>query len=304
MRARRLRHGVVRLGLHRVDEVRKLHRVLDEEHRDVVADQVPVALVGVELDREAAHVARRVGRAALAGHGREAHEDRRALSRLGEQRRPGVALQRLVALEEAVSAGAARVHDALGNALVVEVGDLLAKDEVLEQRRPAQAGLERVLVVGDRHALVGGEHAAARVDTHAVERAGCPGSDRGAASRSCRTHSIRSACCRSPRGPSARPPCPAGGSVARSPCSASLFSLYGIAAASASTASSFALSASADLPPGLRAGPLTVERALVLEDEVLRGDLRLAMGFLTGDRKAASCQASHSRSVDRHAVQL
>ena len=35
-------------------------------------------------------------------------------------------------------AGAARVHDALGDALVVEVGDLLAQDEVLEQRRAAR----------------------------------------------------------------------------------------------------------------------------------------------------------------------
>ena len=78
---RRLRHRVVRLGLHGVDEVGELHRVLDEEHRDVVADEVPVALVGVELHREAAHVARGVGRAALAGDGREAHEHRRAACR-------------------------------------------------------------------------------------------------------------------------------------------------------------------------------------------------------------------------------
>ena len=53
-------------GFTGMDQVRKLHRVLDEEHRDVVADEVPVALVGVELHGEAAHVARRVGRTALA----------------------------------------------------------------------------------------------------------------------------------------------------------------------------------------------------------------------------------------------
>ena len=57
-------------------EVGELDGVLDEEHRDVVADQVEVALVGVELDGEAAHVAGHVGRAARAGHRREAHEDR------------------------------------------------------------------------------------------------------------------------------------------------------------------------------------------------------------------------------------
>jgi hypothetical protein len=30
------------------------------------------------------------------------------------------------------------VHDALGNAFMVEVGDLLAQDEVFQQGRPAQ----------------------------------------------------------------------------------------------------------------------------------------------------------------------
>ena len=155
-----LRHREVRLGLGRVDQVGKLHRVLDEEDRDVVADQIPVALVGVELHREAAHVARGVGRAALAEHGREADEHRRLLAGLGEERGARVLVERLVALEVAVRRRAARVDDALGDPLVVEVGDLLAEDEVLEQRRPAQAGLERVLVVADRHALVGGQRAA------------------------------------------------------------------------------------------------------------------------------------------------
>ena len=62
------------------------------------------------------------------------------------------------------------MHDALGNALVIEVRDLLAQDEVLEQRRAAQPGLERVLVVGDRHALVGRQRAPAGIDAHAIER--------------------------------------------------------------------------------------------------------------------------------------
>ena len=70
----------VGLLLRRVDQVGELDRVLDEEHRDVVADEVPVALLRVELDREAAHVAREVGRALVAGDGREAHERRRLLA--------------------------------------------------------------------------------------------------------------------------------------------------------------------------------------------------------------------------------
>ena len=84
VRRRGLRHAVVRLGLDRMDEVGKLHRVLDEEHRHVVPYQVPVAFVGIEFHRETAHVARGVLRSAFAGHGREADEHRRALAFFGE----------------------------------------------------------------------------------------------------------------------------------------------------------------------------------------------------------------------------
>ena len=171
VRACRLRHLVMRLGLHGVDEVRELHRVLDEEHRDVVAHQVPVAFVGVELHGEAAHVAHGVGAAALAGHGGEAHEHRRALADGGEGRGACELGDVLGALEVAVRAGAASVDHALGNALVVEVRDLLAQDEVFEQRRPAQAQAQRVLVVGDRHALVGRDRAPAGIDAVLLQRA-------------------------------------------------------------------------------------------------------------------------------------
>jgi len=40
------------------------------------------------------------------------------------------------------------MNDALRNALVVEVGDLLAKVEVLQQRGPSIPDLERVVGVG------------------------------------------------------------------------------------------------------------------------------------------------------------
>jgi hypothetical protein len=51
------------------------------------------------------------------------------------------------------------MHNPLGDALVIEMRDLLAKDEVLEERRAAEAGLQRVLVVRDGDALIGREQA-------------------------------------------------------------------------------------------------------------------------------------------------
>ena len=159
VRGLRLRKAAVRLLLGRVDQVGELDRVLDEEDRDVVADEVPVALLGVELDREAAHVARQVGRALVAGDRREAHERLGLLARPLEEVGAGHVAERLVGLEEAVRAEAAGVHDPLGDALVVEVEDLLAEVEVLEQRRAARGRpAQRVLVVGDRHALLRRQH--------------------------------------------------------------------------------------------------------------------------------------------------
>jgi hypothetical protein len=60
VRGLRLRKAAVGFLLGGVDDVGKLDRVLDEKHRDVVADEVPVAFLGIELDREAAHVERQV----------------------------------------------------------------------------------------------------------------------------------------------------------------------------------------------------------------------------------------------------
>ena len=166
-----LRHRVVRLGLHRVHQIRELHRILDEEHRDVVADEIPVAFVRIELDGEAAHIARRVGGAAFAGDRREAHEYRRAFAGLRKDGRPRQLGERFVALEESVRTRAAGMHDALWNALMIEVRDLLAEDEILQERGPAQPGLQRILIVGDRHTLVGGQDSSAGIDSHAIERA-------------------------------------------------------------------------------------------------------------------------------------
>ena len=75
-----------------------------------------------------------------------------------------------VALEVAVRSRAAGVDDALGNPLVVEMRDLLAQDEVFEQRRPAQTGLEGVLVVTDRHSLIGGQRLLGGFDADPIER--------------------------------------------------------------------------------------------------------------------------------------
>ena len=60
VRRLRLRYFIMWLWFGGVDKVRELDGVLDEEDGNVVPDDVPVALLRVELHSEAADVADRV----------------------------------------------------------------------------------------------------------------------------------------------------------------------------------------------------------------------------------------------------
>ena len=124
-----------------MNQIRKLDRVLDEEHGDVVADEIEVPLFRVELHGEPTNVAGRIAGAGAAGDRREAREHRRLLLGVLQEGRPCQLAEGPIGLEVAVRARAARVDDPLGNSLVIEVGDLLAKDEVLEQDRTAHRRL-------------------------------------------------------------------------------------------------------------------------------------------------------------------
>ena len=153
MRRLGLRKAAIGLGLGRVDQVGKLDGVLDEEDRDVVADDVPVALFGIKLDGKAAHVARQVGRALVARHGREAHEGRGLFAGALEDIGRADLGQAVVKLEMAMCAVAARVDDPLGDALMIEMEDLLAHREIFQKGGTARSGAQRVLVVRDGDAL-------------------------------------------------------------------------------------------------------------------------------------------------------
>lgn len=59
---------IVWFRLASVDNIRELDCVLDEEDWDVVANNVPVALLGVELDGKATDVSHCVGAATASKH--------------------------------------------------------------------------------------------------------------------------------------------------------------------------------------------------------------------------------------------
>jgi hypothetical protein len=128
-----LRHFSVRLRLAGMNKIRKLHAVLDEKHRYVVSNDVPIAFFGVELDGEASDISNCVGRSSRAEDGTEAEEDGSLSGCVGEDSGRRVLLQALVHLKGSESSGATSVNDSLRDSLMVEAVDLLAGGVVLEE---------------------------------------------------------------------------------------------------------------------------------------------------------------------------
>ena len=151
----------VRVGvlLLRVDEVGNLIPSRMKEDRGVVADEIPVAVLGVVTSSRS-----RAGRAPRpARRARRATVEKRMnmsvrLPTFSKTRIfVHVGTSALVTSRYAVGAGAHRVDDAFGNPLAVEPRELLDQVLVLQQGRAAAAGGLRVLVVGDGGAALGRE---------------------------------------------------------------------------------------------------------------------------------------------------
>ena len=142
----------------------------DEEDGRVVAHQVPVPLLRVELDCEPPGVPGRVSRAALPAHRGEPHGQRGLLPHLAEY--PGLAVLGDVVrylfspvrmlgrpsvkyfyLEITKGSGPLGVDHSLGDSLPVEVSELLDKDVVLQEYWPPGAHSDAVQLVRHRGAV-------------------------------------------------------------------------------------------------------------------------------------------------------
>ncbi|MNE31343.1 hypothetical protein D3C80_1249070 [compost metagenome] len=158
MRRLRLRKGAIGLLLGGMNEIRKLDCVLNEEDGNVVADEVPISFLGVELHGRAAHIPREIGRALVAGHCREPHEGRGLFTGPLKQVSLGVGGKGVIGLEIAMRAVTAGMNHAFWNSLVIEMENLLAEMKIIHEKRPARTDPKGILVIRNRPALRGRQH--------------------------------------------------------------------------------------------------------------------------------------------------
>src|ERR1039457_2803820 len=108
MPGRRLRKAAIGFHLDGMDEVGEFDGVLDEENRDVIADQVPIALLGVKLDGKSAYVTRRIDRTRTACDSRYTSKHGCLLTYLSQYFGGGILFQRGGQLEEPMHARRSR----------------------------------------------------------------------------------------------------------------------------------------------------------------------------------------------------
>src|SRR5260370_4489239 len=127
-----------------------------EEEKDwsVVSDDVPIPVLGVELDCSPADIALRIRRPAFSSDGRKSSEHSRLLANLRKKRCLGVLCDVVRRRESSMRPPALAMHPTLRHDLATDERELLDQPDVLEQSRTAAAGCQNICVV--RYGSTGG----------------------------------------------------------------------------------------------------------------------------------------------------
>lgn len=147
-----------------VVQIRELERVAQKKDGGVVANQIPVAFLGIELDGKSAYIPLRIGGAAFARHRGKAHKDGCFLADAVEEGRAGVARDIVRYTEGAEGPGTFGVHAAFRDNFPIEMSDFLQIPHVLHELRSSRSGGEAVVIVcyrssGSRGQFLVGIHA-------------------------------------------------------------------------------------------------------------------------------------------------
>jgi len=138
-----------------VNEVWEFGGVSQEEDWGVVGDQIPVALVCSELDRETSGVSSAVVRARLTTNGGKADGNWAFLTLFREHVSQTELWNRICALEETMSTGTLGVNHSFWDTLSVEVSEEVDQVEVLEQEWTVLADSLGLVGMWHRNAIAG-----------------------------------------------------------------------------------------------------------------------------------------------------
>src|SRR5260370_20653215 len=109
------------VALDGVVQVREAKRIAEEKDWSIVSDDVPISVLGIELESSPADIALRIGCPAFPGDGRKAREHRRLLPNLRENPSLSVLSDIVSRRESSILPPAFAMHPALRNDLALKV---------------------------------------------------------------------------------------------------------------------------------------------------------------------------------------
>ena len=114
-----------------MNHIWELNSVPDEKYGEIVANQVVVAILGVELDGKAAGISYCVRRAPPSSDSRKPHEHGGLFLGVLKEFSLGIGLHAIINLKVAVCSRSFGMDNPLGNAFPVKMSHLLNKLDIL-----------------------------------------------------------------------------------------------------------------------------------------------------------------------------
>ena len=124
-------HIGARITLDGMIEVRKLERVTQEENRCIVADQVPVAFLGIKLHGKTADITFGIGGATFTGHGGKANKKVGLFTHCRKDFGFGIAGNIMGNSKCTVGTRTFGMHTPLRNNLTVKVAEFFQEPDIL-----------------------------------------------------------------------------------------------------------------------------------------------------------------------------
>ena len=103
-----------------LDQVCELDGVLNGEDWDVIAEDIPIALLGVGLDGKPSHVSQCIATTSRSKYGRETKEDRRISRSVSQNPRIGHVCNAFIEFEGSECTGPTCMNSSFRDTLVVE----------------------------------------------------------------------------------------------------------------------------------------------------------------------------------------
>lgn len=119
MRALSLRNLIMRLWLSSVNDIWELNRILDKKHGNIVSDDIPVTLIGIELQSKSTDITNGIGRTSRSKNSRETNKHRSSAGGIVQDIGTGELGDRSVELEVAMDTSATGVDNTFRNTFMV-----------------------------------------------------------------------------------------------------------------------------------------------------------------------------------------